>query len=227
MEEAQQMKRERDQTRKREEDQDESTISTDKNRDNVPHQLTSGKKRRLRNLAKCYYDRNKLQEKNEKLQRKLHRYETQVSRLKIKLSNANDKMSAVSTSPNSVLHRDLKGKNVPSGMRRRLLLGEAILHDLKDAWRKMKSRKKKRKFFDCIQFQYVKKYHFMSTAKPFFPVELYPPSPKKKFGAKKKAFESVRKQVHKFFLRDDISSVAPGKKKCVARNKQKKNKSVT
>jgi hypothetical protein len=211
------------QRRKRERDRDALNCTAVETSDKVPHQVTSGQKRKAKNLAKCYYDKKKLLKKNEKLQKRLHRYESQVSRLKVKLTSVNDKMLKLSISPQSKLNRDLKGENSLSpDVKRRLLLGEAVLHDLKNLWRKMKSRKKKRKLVDCIQFQYIKKYRFMSSAKPFFPIKLYPHSPRKNVGVKKNAFNSVRKTVWKFFLRDDVSSVAPGKKDCTYNQKEGK-----
>jgi hypothetical protein len=62
----------------------------------------------------------------------------------------------------------------------------------------------------------------MAAAKYFYPTRVR--SPKKLIGVKHKRYLSVRAHIFEFFQKDDVSTLAPGKKDCIMRKKTKKQK---
>jgi hypothetical protein len=112
---------------------------------------------------------------------------------------------------------------ISKNIKRRILFGEALAADLGRAWNAMNSSSQKKAFRASLTFKFMKKYRFMSAAKPFLPLENYHKE-RRSLGSKKRAFSIVRNCVVKFFQQDDVSVQAPGKKDCITKNKVKKQK---
>ena len=84
------------------------------------HQVASDKKRKSRNIAKCYYRNKVLEQLNEKLNRTVQKYRTRLSRLQTKYENS-------ATSPKSTVMKYLKRKkeNIdPETVQRRRMIGK-------------------------------------------------------------------------------------------------------
>jgi hypothetical protein len=175
-----------------------------------------GRKRAARTRAAQRQRILDLTEENLRLRRKVTKYKVRLHRSSLKTSK----------SPRGKLRRELKSDytKISPVVRKKLLFGNALKEDLHETWNAMGSRKERRNFIDKVKFRYVKKYGFMSTTKPFFPVADYHNSRKRSCGAKKKVFLAVKNVVKNFFEQDDVSVQAPGKKDCITQAKEKKQK---
>lgn len=142
-------------------------------------------KRKAKQRAECkrvkhYHMVKKLENRNIKLQRQVSKYKMRYYRLKEKVSNE-------STSPASILKRQLqKNKigNISPEVKRRLLFGHSVTVDVGRSLLKVRSNKKKHLISTTLHLKYVKKYRFLSIAKPYFPFALR--SRRKVLGVKKK-----------------------------------------
>lgn len=180
------------------------------------HQEIAGKKKRAKNLAKCYYKIKLLEIKNEELRVKLNRYRVRLFREK----NAN----RTTESPKSKLNAKIRREKlkISEKVRRQILFGDAVKEDMISAF-STSPKKLKREMMKVLTFKFLKKYRFMSEAKPFFHTTLYEKR-KKPMGSRRRAFDVVKNSVVKFYEQDDVSTLAPGKKDYVTRKKVQKQK---
>lgn len=201
------------QAEKMQADADPSTSQT------LSRQAVVGKKIKSKNRAKLNNKIRILEAKATNLKLKLNQTRVKLSRaMKLKAKNSN--------SPQSRLNLELAGQNrlkVSPKTKRKLLFGSALKDDLTSAWRRIKSRKFRRTFIQILSFKFLKKYHFMSAAKPFFPIHDFM-NHRRYFGLKRRAFATVRESIRKFFEQDDVSIQTPGKKDYITRHKIQKQK---
>lgn len=183
------------------------------------HQVISGKVRRRRNMARCYYKIRTMTSEISNLKRKVLRYKVRLSRSKAGASN-----NLMTKSPRSTLNKKLRNpKKVSPLVKRQLLFGAALAADVQEGLSKVSSPKLRRKFRMQFSFKFLTKYRFMSLAKPFFKVKSYQ-DPRKRIGCRKMVYSAVAQKVKKFYEQDDVSTQSPGKKEYITRNKIQKQK---
>lgn len=185
------------------------------------HQAISGRKKKVKNLAKCYYTIKVLQAENEKLRRNLNRYRVRLCREKA--GNLKRFTKSPRSKLNALIHRE-KLKVSPK-VRRQLLLNDAVKEDVTSAILKS-TRKVKREFLKVMSFKFLKKYHFLAAAKPFFEVSIYENrrQHRRHVGTIRKAYATVKKFVVKFYQQDDVSTITPGKRDYITCKKVQKQK---
>lgn len=182
------------------------------------HQKKTGKRRRRRNLAACYYRIRTLRAEVANLKKTVIRYKVRLCLVQA--------AAVMTDSPRNILKKQLRKNTaikVDSHVKRQLLFGSALATDVRDGLSKVSSRKLRRDFRKQLSFKFLTKYRFMSLAKPFFPVKLYEDR-RKRIGGRKIIYEAVAKKVRKFYEQDDVSTQSPGKKDYITRNKIQKQK---
>ena len=147
------------------------------------------------------------------LKRRVEKYRKRCHRLEKKAKNTE--------SPRCTLEQELRGSRISPKVRRKLLFVTAITSDLRESYSKMKSKKEKRQFADRIHFNFVKKYRFLSSPKPFFVLEK---RNRVRGGARRKQTETVKQIVREYFLDDSVSCPSPNKNDVIVRKKVKKEK---
>jgi hypothetical protein len=90
----------------------------------------------------------------------------------------------------------------------------------------MKSTKAKRKWASILQLKFVKKYNFLSTAKPFFPSSMIygRECGRRVRGFRRRKMEMVKVCVHAFYEDDEVTTMAPGKNDFIKRKNVRKQK---
>ena len=176
------------------------------------------KKRAETKRVKHYYLLKKLETRVESLKRRVHRYEMRYYRIRHKFLKKSD-------SPRSVLARDLKpaSEKISPQVKRKLLFSAAVSSDFHDSCQDTTpTRREKRIFAERIIFKYVKKYRFLSAAKPYFK---YPRKRSDTYRSNgRKHIQIVKKLVYEFFEDDAVSTMSPNKCDTITRNKMKKQK---
>ncbi|XP_071052091.1 putative autophagy-related protein 11 [Onthophagus taurus] len=199
------------------------TTITKENRNALSRQKTQGRKVMLRNRAKCYRTLGKVRKENSNLKRQLDMYKKKYYRLKNKSKTEKD-------TPNSNVNKLLKGvKNVPQEVKKHLLFGEVIKQELTNNFQALTDCKRKQAFAKVIKGKMLKKYRLLKFARSFLPYSLW----KKQLHSddilcynrkNRQKIPELRKLVGKFFIADENSRLAPGKKDTITRNLRKKQK---
>lgn len=178
----------------------------------------SGEKRKKRNIAKAYRDRDYYKKKNEELNKKMKMYKKRYQRLK----QQNTPKSPLT--PKSKVNKFLKGKKVDEGVRKRLFEGEVFKSEFKKHYSELQSHKDKQAFKERLSSSKIlKKYKLItSTCKLLQCSSKIKPT----YVANKKQFmvSTKRLQVRHFLENDENSTMSPGKKDTITRNKVKMQK---
>lgn len=88
----------------------------------------------------------------------------------------------------------------------------SLYEDISNSYTSIKVQSDRKKFTSILRLRHVKKYRFMSTAKPSYPVRII--DSKKLVGVKRRRHLSLRGHVEEFFEKDDVSTIDAGKKEC-------------
>lgn len=180
-------------------------------------QWVTGQKMRDKNRRKLNDQIRKNQGKIRKLEARVEMYRKRHERLKQKFTNKSD-------SPRSVLNKELRNsrEKVSPKVRRKLLFGVSLAVDVKSSFGSQKCGNRRRELATKFKLKYVKKYNFMSIAKPFIPVNYnYRRLPEASF---RKKLHLLRNSIVEFFESDENSCLAPGKKDVIVRKKVRKQK---
>lgn len=93
---------------------------------------------------------------------------------KARLKRLREKVLFKSQSPRNKLEKKMKkeGTRISPNLKKLLLFCEFLTSDLSSSFKNIKSCNFKAAFVGNLKLRYVKKYHFMNVAKPYFPVLL-------------------------------------------------------
>ncbi|KAL0829678.1 hypothetical protein ABMA28_003184 [Loxostege sticticalis] len=175
-----------------------------------PKSDISSVKRRLRyNVSKklLWYHKqlNELKRHNDMLRKRLLRYKNKQQ---------------YSKSPRTKVELLLKNPSNKDEVKKNLVFAETIKDNLTSNYENLKTNKQKKEFKENIKpaCQTLKKYKMLKDLKPKIV---------RKVIEKPKLHESknrIRKDITSFFESDDNSRMTAGKKECITRNKEKKQK---
>lgn len=180
-------------------------------------QAVAGKKKRNLNKMQRYLEKKKLDDKISSLERLAAKYKKRSQRLAAR-------MRSESNSPRSKLDSEYRNERISPKVKRRLLFASALERDLKSSYRSISTKTSQCFFMSALQLKYVAQYRFMSVSKPFFPWNTRSDRKKADVGVRARQVHMVRKCVNEFFLQDDVTYQAPGKRDFIKHNKQRKQK---
>ncbi|XP_063363882.1 uncharacterized protein LOC134652649 [Cydia amplana] len=195
--------------------------------DNRVSRKTSGRKQVKKDKAQAYRTVKKQKNKIQKMQRIIDQLRKKVQRNRRREERASQK---IADTPTRKVDELTRGCSVTPEVRKRLLFGEVLTTQLKDTVDKLPKNSKQREAFQkCVSGNRIKKHRLNNMTKQFLR--------KNKnndniliSNRKHPTFlitNQIRGEIHKFFERDDISRMCPGKKDCLKGNKQKRLLLVT
>lgn len=171
----------------------------------------SGKRTSRRNRDKRLIENKQLKEKVRTLEKKLCKYKTKISRLK------SESKGISSNTPRKRVARILRGRNVSTDVRKRLIFGEALCDQIQQNSTAEKSIKSKRQLTSLISGNVMKKYRFkilvgkLTSRRTLNPLRTKNPK-----------LRSAAEAVSKFLHLDENSRLTAGKKETITTKKVKK-----
>lgn len=168
-------------------------------------------KSKARKLAKVYYANEKLTTKNLKLKKKCAKYMQRYYRLLA------ENMKRTNSPRSKVLREFRRGRDrfISKKVRRRLLFAESLRSDLQQTFSSCKKVADRKVLQSILQFSSLKKYNFMTSAKPMYNLVVRSPRRRHELGSARMKNRFIKKMVLDFYLQDDVTIVAPGKKDCI------------
>lgn len=125
--------------------------------------------------------------------------------------------------PKTKVNPFLRGKNVDVEVRKKLAFGEVVQSQLAQHYHELQTNKDKQSLKIIIATKIIKKYRLVTAARKL--LRYGPETRAAHVTNKKKAVISAhRLQVQQFLESDDNSTMAPGKRDTIARNKIKMKK---
>ena len=95
---------------------------------------------------------------------------------------------------------------------------------MKQSYDSIKSKTGKRNFVSNLKLNYVKKYNLVSTTATYFPLAQDKTRSKTYSHVRQERKKMLGEAVHEFFLYDANTTMAPGKRDTITRDKIKKQK---
>ncbi|CAG5075449.1 Protein of unknown function [Cotesia congregata] len=153
------------------------------------------RKRRAIQYAKIARLEKKLKEETRKKEKFRKRCQRQTKKV---LSSPEAKVSAL-----------LKNVQVPKIVKKKLIFSEVITKQLQNSYTQLNKHCDKKKYYEILKPDLLKKYKLLSFSKPFFKHETH-----KKSGCKKVSAQliKVKQNVADFLEKDENSRMCPGKK---------------
>ncbi|KAG8176379.1 hypothetical protein JTE90_020165 [Oedothorax gibbosus] len=179
-----------------------------------------------RDRSKIYHENMKLREENARLKKKIEAIRKKEYRKNKELTK--DDTNSDELTPNSEVNKLLQSyPSVPTEVRKNLLFGAALEHQLKQNVRNIKSHKEKQIFSRVIQGRILKKYRLLTKAKSFLSSKMFKSikttSSLLSYDRNKNARKYfIEKKVTDFYLSDENSTQCPGKKDTVTKKGEKK-----
>lgn len=190
----------------------------------VDQRINSGRKKVKKDRAKAYREINKLRQQNEALKKQAAKWRQKHWRL---LQNMTDE-----SSPRRVVSKLLKRGNQKE-IRRKLLFGEALGRQLKENFKQVSAKGKKRAFGKILAGygKFLLRYKLMSNLRGTISSKVFNSSRmltnnKQLRERAMKINAMVVKDVQTFFEDEESSKLCPGKKDCLTKNKVKKQKRI-
>lgn len=175
----------------------------------------AGRKKLKRNKTACYNE-------NTALRSLLVSKEKTINRLKKQISRNKKVYAGSALSPNTKVQAYIGKIKISKVVRRKLILHEAIVTSLKDSAKGKSSTKERKRLGQSLiaAHSILKKYRMQGTMLKTFGL-----SKKQLANNKKKEVKSpMTEKVQAFFLDDEQSRIANGKKLTITRNKVKMQK---
>ena len=188
----------------------------------ISRQKQRHRSHKKKELDKVRYRNSRLLEQNVRLAAKYAKYKQRYYRSRLRESEQKN-------SPRSNVMRNLCRENVkfiPPSVKKKLIFGESLKRDVESAVTSAKhitstTVGSKEALRSVLKFSSLKKYRFLSSSKPCYNFAVRAPRRSIQFGKAKVRSEYVQNLVVEFFLRDDVSIMAPGKRDCI-RGQQKR-----
>lgn len=175
--------------------------------------VTARRRRQLRRRRAVLYAKiTKLEAKLKHVLREKERYRKRCER----------RFKPVLTSPEAKVSVLLQNVQVPELVKKKLLLSEVTTKQLQENYTKLKKHAEKKKYYQMLQPDLLKKHKLLHLSKPFFKHDTY-----KKSGLKKVHHAQQmkkKKDVVDFLEKDENSRMCPGKKDYVRSKGQIKQK---
>lgn len=182
------------------------------NNDELRDLAVNRRRQQLRRRRGILYAKiSRLQERLKQEIRRKERYRKRCQR-----QNKNSQAS-----PEAKVSALLKNVQVPDFVKKKLLLSEVIIKQLKDRYSNLKKHSEKKKYYEIVKPDLLKKHKLLSLSKQFFKHDSYKKSVSRKVSAK---FIKVKKDVQDFLEKDESSRMCPGKKDFVRSKGQVKQK---
>lgn len=182
------------------------------NNDELRNLAVDRRRQQLRRRRGILYAKiSRLQESLKQEIRRKERYRKRCQR-----QNKNNQ-----TSPEAKVSALLKNVQVPKIVKKKLLLSEVIIKQLKDKYSNLKKHREKKKYYEIVKPDLLKKHKLLSLSKQFFKHDCYKKSVSRKVSAK---LMKVKKDVQDFLEKDESSRMCPGKKDFVKLKGQVKQK---
>lgn len=200
---------------------------TCENNVSVSRQQKAGRKKVLRNRSKTVYEFNKAKKQNIKLkndnrilQRKVWRYEKRLRKFE-----SNKTKICITTVDNQLKNRFLS----KGAIRKILILHEALKLQIKTGLQNIRDWNVKKNFFKVLNGNVLREYKLITACKDFLPPKRLRRShtdtdKSNILSAVKIKSKILKNAVYEFFLRDDVSSIVPGKNATITKNKVKEQK---
>lgn len=182
----------------------------------------AGRKQVKKDKAQAYRTVKKQKHKIQKMQRTIDQLRKKVERNRRRQERTSQKNA---DTPTRKVNELTRGCTVTQEVRKRLIFGEVLTTQLKETVDKLPKNSKQREAFQkCVSGNRLKKYRLNNMAKQFLSKNksndniLTSNRRRPIFLITKK----IREEIHKFFERDDVSRICPGKKDCLKGGKQKR-----
>ncbi|GBP26104.1 hypothetical protein EVAR_15117_1 [Eumeta japonica] len=158
------------------------------------------RRQQLRRRTAIFY--SKISRLQERLNREIRNKEKYRKRCQRLIKNNQ-------TSPEAKVSALLKNIKVPEVVRKKLILSEVLTKQLKDRYINLKKHVEKKKYFEIIKPDLLKKHKLLHLSKPFFRHGTYKKTGTRKINAQ---FMKVKKDIEDFLENDENSRMCPGKK---------------
>lgn len=178
-----------------------------------------------RDRAKCYKSLQKIEHENKKLKRKIQVWKKRYYRLEDKKKAR----TVIEPSPNTKVQEMIKGYDVPSSVKKKLLFGEVLRNELSVNFKNLNTQSSKQVFAKAINGRLLKKYRLLKEAKSFLPNKLFNSNKKRSEALKydRKSMQhlcKIKKIIMDYYTNDNNSRVCPGKKDTLTKKGIKKQK---
>lgn len=190
--------------------------------DNRESRKKAGRKQVKKDKAQAYRTVKKQKHKIQKMEKIINQLQKKIQRSRRREERASQKTADTPTRNVDELTR---GCPVTAEVRKRLLFGEVLTTQLKDTVEKLPKNSKQREAFQkCVSGNRIKKHRLNNMAKQF----LHKNKNNDNIIISNRRHPTflitnqIREEIHKFFERDDVSRMCPGKKDCLKENKQKR-----
>lgn len=187
---------------------------------------SSGRRRVRKDRAKAYRMLTKERNKSEIYRKKAAKYRKKYERLLEKISKKEHEIT-----PRKKVKEIIKGVKVTTEIKKRLLFGEVLQHQLTHNFKKLRNEKSKQVFTKAVAGKILKKYRQIKQANKFLSYKIFLSNTRKRNTTeliyekgKKLYIEDLKKNVTEFLEQDVNSRLCPGKKDVIVRNKIKKQK---
>lgn len=189
----------------------------------------SGKRTTKKNKSKCYRELDKAKKKLIESKKRGDKYKKKFYRLREQVANNN--------SPRTKTRRFLRGENVSPRVRKSLEFSNVLSCQVQENYKTNQCSRKSRKAFSLVlSGKIVKKYKVITMMKDYvgpYYKRLTKLSTGKNIDETLKTVTTystknvkIRRDVVNFFEQDDVSRLEPGKKDCITRFKEKKQKRI-
>lgn len=187
-----------------------------------------GRKKVANRRSASYRKIKKLEEELEKVKKDERKYRKRYERVKKKLTKGEEKnrQKKDNLTPITKMKVETQGYNVPEGVKRQLVVHNALLNQIKNNYKNNPSELEKQVVSHTVEGSILKKYKCQTSVKKkigCFAKHKYRAEVHKKRSSRKRRY-ILHHKIVAFFGRDDITTLTPGKKQTVTRKKIKKQK---
>jgi len=187
----------------------------------------AGRRRVAKRKSASYRKIQQLEQDLDILQKSKDRYKKRYLRVKEKLKKPDTPKNVLQEdlSPFTKMSVETKGYNVPDQVKRQLVIHNALLNQIQDNYSNSSSELEKQIVSSTVEGDILKKYKCQTNIKQ--KIGCFAKKVSKKVDkniSRRKRRSNIHYQVVRFFCRDDVTTLTPGKKQTVVRGKIKKQK---